>query len=250
MFRDLLRAALDLVFPPRRVCPLCGGGNPDASVCGDCSRLLAGYAGEPVCPRCGAFAPPGAGPAEADQPVLCPDCRAGRPFEIARAVGPYEESLRDAVHRLKYYRARWLARPMASLMAETFRSEAAFIRTRGLVPVPLYPARERRRGFNQSVLLARALGEITGVPVLERAVARIRETPPQTGLPRHERMRNLEGAFRVREPERITGKIITIIDDVFTTGTTVSNLSQELRQAGATGIMVLTFAIARQTGRS
>ncbi len=250
MFRDLLRAALDLVFPPRRVCPLCGDGSPDASVCGDCSKLLAGYAVERVCPCCGAFAPLGAGPAEPEQPVFCPDCRLGRPFEMARAVGPYEESLRDAVHRLKYHRAGWLARPMASLMAEVFRSETAFTRTRGLVPVPLHPARERRRGFNQSVLLARALGEMIGLPVLERAVARVRETSPQTGLLRHERMRNLEGAFRVREPERVTGKIITIIDDVFTTGTTVSNISQQLRQAGAAGITVLTFAIARQTGKS
>ncbi|MCL2336440.1 MAG: ComF family protein [Firmicutes bacterium] len=253
-WNDLLRAALELVFPPRRVCPLCGGDtrdsqdSPGGAVCGYCSRLLAGYAGEPACPCCGAFLPSGAGQA-AEPPALCPDCRPGRPFAIARAVGPYEEMLRDAVHRLKYYRARWLARPMAMLMAETFRRYAVFTNTQGLVPVPLHPARERWRGFNQSALLARVLGEVTGLPVLERAVARIRETPPQTGLTRQERMNNLAGAFLVREPERVSGKIITIIDDVFTTGTTVSHLSQELRQVGASGIMVLTFAVARQTKR-
>ena len=251
MFRELLHAALDLVFPPRRACPLCGGG-PGAAVCSECLQLLAGYARERVCPCCGGFAGPGGLSVNLDhqvQPVLCPDCRSGRPFELARAVGPYEDALREAVHRLKYYRARWLARPMAALMAETFRNQPAYTNTRGLVPVPLHPARERRRGFNQSALLARALGEITGVPVLERAAARIRETPPQTGLARHERLRNLERAFTVREPEQITGKIITIVDDVFTTGSTVSILSQELRQAGATGVTVLTFAIARQTGK-
>ncbi len=251
MFRELLHAALDLVFPPRRVCPLCGGGDPEAVVCSGCRELLAGYAKERMCPCCGSAGPRGLGVnlVHPVQPVLCPDCRSGRLFELARAVGPYEEPLREAVHQLKYYRARWLARPMAALMAETFQSEAAYFRTRGLVPVPLHPAREQWRGFNQSVLLARALGEITGLPVLERVVARIRETPPQTGLARYERLRNLEQAFRVQKPEQITGKIITIVDDVFTTGSTVSILSHQLRQAGATGVMVLTFAIARQTGK-
>ncbi|KJS72556.1 MAG: hypothetical protein JL56_12820 [Desulfotomaculum sp. BICA1-6] len=253
VFRELLHAALDLAFPPRQVCPLCGVDSPKGAVCSECAALLAGYANERACPCCGSY--PGSGNSGVNliypvHPVLCPDCRSGRPFELARAVGPYEEPLRDAVHQLKYYRARGLARPMAVLMAETFRSEAAYNRTRGLVPVPLHPARERWRGFNQAVLLARALGEITGVPVLERAVARIRETPPQTGLTRYERLRNLEEAFRVQKSEQITGKIITIVDDVFTTGSTVSILSQQLRQAGATGVMVLTFAIARQTGRS
>lgn len=255
VLRELWDAALELVFPPRRACPICGGRSPGAGVCAGCLGLLAGYSGERVCSVCGCFTGRGGYGADLARgagagAVFCVDCRHGRPFELARSVGPYEGPLREAVHRLKYRGARWQARPMAGLMAEVFRCEPAFARCRGLVPVPLHPARERRRGFNQAVLLAGALGEITGVSVLERVVSRIRETPPQTSLPRHERLKNLERAFAVTAPELVTGKNITIIDDVFTTGSTVSKLSQLLRQAGAAGITVLTFATARQTGKS
>jgi len=108
VFRELLHAALDLVFPPRQACPLCGGASPKAAVCSECAMLLAGYANERACSCCGSY--PSSGNLGVNlinpgQPVLCPDCRSGRPFELARAVGPYEDPLREAVHRLKYYRA-------------------------------------------------------------------------------------------------------------------------------------------------
>ena len=246
MLSRLLEAALELIFPPPRACPLCGTHSPQAGVCMDCRELLAGYAGEQTCSLCGSFIHH-ANPAASNVRATCAQCSGGRPFDLARSVGPYEGLLREAVHRLKYREVRWLARPMAALMSETARREPLFQHSTGLVPVPLSRDRENRRGFNQAALLACALGEITGVPVLEGVVARVRETPPQTRLSRQERLRNLEGAFAITTPHLINEKNITIVDDVYTTGSTVSILSQELRQAGTAGILVITFAGTRQT---
>ncbi|MCG8401937.1 MAG: ComF family protein [Firmicutes bacterium] len=246
MLSRLLEAALELIFPPPRACPLCETHSPQAGVCMDCRELLAGYAGEQTCSLCGCFILH-TYPAAGDVRGTCAHCGGGRPFDLARSVGPYEGPLREAVHRLKYRKVRWLARPLAALMSETVRQEPLFQRSAGLVPVPLSPDRENRRGFNQAALLAGALGEITGIPVLKGVAARVRETPPQTCLSRRERLRNLEGAFAVTAPHLVKKRNITIVDDVYTTGSTVSILSQELRQAGTTGILVITFAGTRQT---
>lgn len=245
-WKNLLQAALEIIYPPRRQCPLCAGHSPDESICQACRELLAGYAAERVCPVCGSFMgpkqhhPPGA--------ILCRDCLAGaRTFDLARSAAPYEGPLREAVHRLKYHGKTGLARPLGLLMAEVALREPAFERTQALVPVPLSPRREQQRGFNQALLLAREVGALLQVPVLEGAVVKIRETPAQTGLHRRERLKNLLQAFAVAEPGAVTGKIITIIDDVFTTGSTVSIISQLLRQSGAVEVMVLTLAGARKT---
>ncbi len=241
---------MELVYPPRRACPFCGGYSPDAGLCSDCRVLVNSYAEEKVCPVCGCFQgmkDPGDGGVVA---VPCGECVDGRFFDLARSVGPYEGPLREAVHKLKYRGARWLARPMAQLMAQVAWREQVFTLSGGLVPVPLFPARQKQRGFNQAALLARALGEITGQPVLEGVVARIRETSPQARLSRRERLRNLDGAFAVTGSWQVSGKIITVVDDVLTTGTTVSILSQQLRQAGTRAVLVLTFAGSRQNTRN
>jgi len=182
--------------------------------------------------------------------VACPTCRAeARPFNLARAVAPYEGPIREAVHRLKYRGMKPLARPMGKLMADVALRESAFARADVLVPVPLHPRRERERGYNQSVLLARALGESLRVPVMERVLVKTMETPSQTGLSGRERRQNLLQAFAVAELGPVKGKIVTIVDDVFTTGSTVSILSQLLRQSGAAGVLALTLAGTRQCGK-
>ncbi|AGL03584.1 ComF family protein [Desulfoscipio gibsoniae] len=284
----MLRAVIELIYPPRLQCPLCGAQSPDNSLCLDCRQLLDGYAGEQVCCLCGGFLgvrgyhldglvypTPGDSALLREQPpgyedkliscgsvnrlgaslsqsswLMCPACRAeNRPFDLARAVAPYEGPVREAVQRLKYRGMKSLAVPLGELMANASLREGAFARTDALVPVPMHPGRERERGYNQSVLLARALGELLQVPVLERVLVKIRETPSQTSLSASQRRKNLQQAFVVAKPEPVKGKILTIIDDVFTTGSTVSIISHLLRQAGARSVLVLTFAGTRQSGK-
>ncbi len=240
-----MQAVIELIYPLRLQCPLCGAHRPDESLCPDCRQLLESYAGERVCYICGSFLGPDGGLGK----LICPACRAeARYFDMARAVAPYEGPVQEAVRRLKYRGMQSLARPLGKLMADVALRETAFVLAEALVPVPLHPRRERERGYNQSVLLARALGESLQVPVLEQVFVKIRETPSQTGLSGGERRRNLEQSFIVVTPNLVKGKIITIVDDVFTTGSTVSILSHLLRQAEAAGVLVLTFAGTRQCG--
>ncbi len=244
MWRDLLQAVIELIYPSRLQCPLCGAHRPDELLCPDCRQLLAGYAGEQVCSICGSFIGAEGGRGK----LICPACLAeARPFDLARAVAPYEGPVREAVHRFKYRGMQPLARPLAKLMADAALRETAFALADALVPVPLHPRRERERGYNQSVLLACALGESLQVPVLDRALVKIRQTPSQTGLSGQKRRQNLQQSFAVAAPDLVKGKIIIIVDDVFTTGSTVSILSHLLRQAGATSVLVLTFAGTRQS---
>jgi len=246
VWRELLQAVIEMVYPSRLQCPLCGAGRTEESLCPDCRQLLLGYAGERVCDICGCFA----GTASGRDKFICPACRGeARPFELARSVAPFEGPVREAVHRLKYRGMQPLARPLGQLMAEAARRETAFSLGEALVPVPLHPRRERQRGYNQAALLARALGEMLSLPVLEYAIVKIKETLSQTALSGQQRRQNLQQSFAVAQPGDIKGKIIIVVDDVFTTGSTISNISHILRQSGAAGVQALTLAGTRQNGK-
>lgn len=270
MWKDLLQAVIELIYPSRLQCPLCGAHSPEEALCHSCRQLLAGYAGEVICCCCGCFMgvrgdpettaearwggmdqdalPPGL--PEGENKLICPSCGARpRPFNLARAVAPYEGPVREAVHRLKYRGMQQLARPLGELMAGVALREEAFARAEVILPVPLHPHRRRQRGYNQSALLARAVGDLLQVPVSEQVLVKTKETPSQTSLSGSQRRLNLLGAFAVADPGPVKGKMVTVIDDVFTTGSTVSILSHLLRQSGATGVLVLTLAGTRQTGK-
>jgi competence protein ComFC len=113
-----------------------------------------------------------------------------------------------------------------------------------LVPVPLHMKRLRERGFNQALLLVKELSKRTGIPYAERALKKIKDTPFQITLKKRERRKNLRRAFQVKDPEAIKGKAVMLVDDVYTTGTTVNECSRALRRAGAEGVVVLTVARA------
>jgi len=111
-----------------------------------------------------------------------------------------------------------------------------------MMPVPLHPTRLRAREFNQSLLLADQLGRHLALPVSATNLVRIAATDPQTTLTRQERLRNLRKAFAVRRPQDITEKRILLVDDVFTTGTTLNECAKTLRKAGAGPVFALTLA--------
>ena len=221
------RAALDLVFPPR--CAVCGGGG--SFLCERCTEALP-RALPPRCPLCWQLLRPSA---------ACQDCGGHHPaFAGVRAPYAFGGPARDVVHALKYKHFRALAEPMALLMARCMEGESIPAET--LVPVPLHPLRRRVRGYDQSALLARDLGKLTGLPVTETALVRRRATPPLArGLGAAERHQNVEGAFAVRGDE-VGGRRVLLIDDVTTTGATLDACARTLREAGAASVWGLTFA--------
>jgi ComF family protein len=150
------------------------------------------------------------------------------------AIGPYEGTLRDVIHALKYDGRRSVAPRLASLMATQARGllEGANV----VIPVPLHRSRQRERGFNQAEDLARGLG----LPV-SCALRRIKSTRPQVDLPASERKRNVHDAFALNRP-LVTDSIIVLVDDVTTTGATLEACARVLIAAGAQEVRAVTAA--------
>ncbi|HCY19026.1 MAG TPA: amidophosphoribosyltransferase [Deltaproteobacteria bacterium] len=170
---------------------------------------------------------------------LCGTCiKKRRPFSIARSIGIYEGVLLEAVQRLKYNGKTSLARPLAKLMTKEFSMNNYNL----IVPVPLHKTRLKERGFNQSLLLARELSKLYNLPIDYLNLRKIRATDPQVNLKGKERIENMKGAFAVKNGAGFKNKKILLIDDVYTTGATVTECSKVLKKAGAKTIDVLTLA--------
>lgn len=171
--------------------------------------------------------------------------RAEPPFVKAVAYGSYDSGLRELIHLLKYEQVQPAAVVLGRMLAEAMTGlESAWTPNPVVVvPVPLHARKLRQRGFNQSELIARHAIKLAGRLVLHsRVLQRRRETQSQIGLTRHQRRENLRGAFVVARPEEIAGRDVLLVDDVFTTGTTVSECARVLRRAGASKVFVATVA--------
>jgi ComF family protein len=170
-------------------------------------------------------------------------------FAKAAAYGSYEEGLRELIHLLKYEQVRPAANVLGRMLGETI---AGLVPLFGeplplVIPVPLHASKLRQRGFNQSELIARAALKLPalrhrGLALNSSILARTRATESQTGLTRHQRRENMRGAFSVLHGELVSGRDALLVDDVFTTGTTVSECARVLRKAGATRVWVATVA--------
>jgi len=229
----------DLVWPRR--CMACGArvgallpSDPATAFCPVCADSLMPVV-SPRCPRC-ALPFEGAGTDH-----LCGECLRDPPmFTAGAALFQYGEAAARAVTRLKYGPTPHLAEVMGRLMLANTALGAVDL----VVPVPLHRKRLRRRGFNQSALLARPMAKGLGVPLDGRLAVRTRDTTSQAGLTRDERRKNLNGAFAVQKPGRAAGRRILLVDDVVTTGTTVREVAKCLRRAGARDVFVAAFARA------
>jgi ComF family protein len=222
----LLDNILNLLFPV--ACVVCRGPVLErrcGAACPECWSSLIPV-DPPFCRQCGE-------PAAAIE-GLCGHCMKGETvFDFARSALLFTRTLREIIHHLKYSDRVSLAKPLGNMLKECLDREA-FTGER-IVPVPLHHARERSRGFNQAELIAARLGR----PVVPRLLKRSKDTPSQTGLTRNERKRNLAGAFEVCG--KVTGTII-LVDDVYTTGSTMNEIARTLKRAGAERVEVLTVA--------
>ncbi len=218
---------------------------PVCEACVDAIRPIAGA----LCSVCGERIVTGYALQEPGGEILCGLCRRLKPpFAKASAYGSYESGLRDLIHMLKYQGVRPAANVLGRMLAEAIADlEAGWAPTPVLViPVPLSAAKFRARGFNQAELIARTALKLIALrdcyalatDVLERS----RDTQSQIGLSRDQRRENLRGAFRVKNRERLSGREVLLVDDVFTTGTTASECARVLRRAGAARVWVATVA--------
>jgi len=159
-------------------------------------------------------------------------------------VAVYTGCLLQAIHDFKYRRQPGLGRGLGRLITD---NHCAGIDPEGfdvVIPVPLHVRRLRERGFNQSLLLARAVATAGGIQVDFLSLRRERDTPPQTLMGRKERQANIRGAFAVVHRDRLRDREILLIDDVYTTGSTLAECARALLDGGAARVGVLTLARA------
>jgi ComF family protein len=191
---------------------------------------------DPVCWKCGS-------PSLVEVPleVLCGRCDE-MAFTVARAAGMYEGALRESVLMLK--RRPYVPRHVEGLLVAAVMREPLNTSTR-VVPVPLHPKRLKTRGFNQASIVAQAVSKALKLPVDEGSLVRVSTTERyRAGLDSKGRRDTVAGAFEVTHPRLIAGENVLLVDDVFTTGATVSACAEVLNGAGAKNVFVLTVARA------
>lgn len=226
-FKMIGRGFVDLVFPDPPPCPLCGEHldiGAEAPACNRCLSRLP-MIGRARCIRCGR--------AGTFKTGHCTQChRSPSPLDLSRAYGVYDGYLKQLIHALKYRGDFGVAEALGALMGWVVATDGRYTRMDMIVPVPLHIQRETERGYNQALILAQVLGSTLNLPVLPVA-ERIRETSTQSQLPYGERAANVRGAFAVTRPDLVRGRHVLLVDDVWTTGSTLSAVTLALKRAGA-----------------
>lgn len=228
--------ALALVYPCR--CISCGDPAPGRSMCPDCSHTLLPIEG-PTCRTCGRFLEAG----DPGGPSLerCGSCALHPgPLDQVRAGYEYGEALARAIIRMKHGNRAGLGAPLAELLLERF-PEAPEPGSQLLVPIPVHSLTLLRRGFNQAELLSRRLSRAWNIPTAA-LLSRVRHTGSQAGLTREERQKNVQGAFRVKSDPGTRDRTVILVDDVLTTGATMTEAALTLRDQGFTRVEALVLA--------
>lgn len=235
---DVLNDLSEVIFPAR--CLGCDeilhsrSGQMFCSACGNKIHFITGS----ICNICGTTFP--------DSPAqnhVCGDCLEKKPyFDCARAIFSYEDIILHSIHQFKYKNNITIGEIFASFMADFSFPDINFKDYSLIIPVPLHVQRLRERGFNQSLILARALGEQKKIPVDFSLLKRHQFTVTQKGSNKKERKENVKGVFHITDTDKLHDRNIILVDDVYTTGATVNECAKTLSQAGAARVSVLTLA--------
>lgn len=231
--KKFLKVCLELVYPIK--CPFCGKITGEG-ICRECNKKIVKIE-EPFCMKCGK-------PLRKAEQEYCYDCKkGGHVFEEGRGLWVHKSPVSDALYAFKYQNRRIYGEIFGRELVENFES---YLRKRQIdliIPIPLYKKKLRKRGYNQAEILARALSEGTGIPMNTRILIRQRETAPQKKLNDKERRKNIRGAFVVLK--QVRGKKIVLIDDIYTTGSTLDEAALVLKKAGAQNVCFLTISIGQ-----
>lgn len=226
---------IDLLFPRR--CPVCDDIviPKGRKICPECLKKLS-FVTNPVCKKCGKKV-------ISNDVEYCFDCvRHKRSFESGRALIHYDETAKASMVNIKYKNKREYLDFYGEAMAVRYEKWILSMKPDVLVPVPVHPTRQRERGFNQAHILACRIGERAAIPVETGMLLRNKKTIPQKGLNPSQRLKNLEEAF---VPGNVTSGVETVllIDDIYTTGSTIEACTRALKRAGIKKIYFLTICI-------
>lgn len=235
--RKMAERILNLIYPSR--CAMCDallerGGRYICKVCESQVQTV----GEPYCMKCGKTL-------SHEETEYCRDCLLHpHVFDRGRSLLVYDGPVRQSLYRFKYGARKEYAEAYAALTERGLGSFVKKIQPEALVPVPLHRHRYRMRGYNQAELFAKALGRRMGIPVASKMVQRVKNTLPQKELDLSERQNNLKKAFKINGNDVKLNTII-IIDDIYTTGSTIDALAETFRGVGVQNIYFLTISGGR-----
>ncbi|MGB2698055.1 MAG: ComF family protein [Candidatus Zixiibacteriota bacterium] len=232
---DLKGAIIDFVLPSH--CITCGNylSQQERIVCDVCWDNLE-VLPSPFCPVCKNILEQGN--------LLCRICTERKNLCAVRSLGVFDNYYQKMIHGFKYQQKMSLGQRLGKRLGEKLKDDKLTSGFDCIIPVPLHSTRKRERGFNQSEILAQELSDVTHIPVLKKVLKRTRNTKDQTKLTPEERIENVRGAFTLKDPEKIEGKKIILVDDVMTTGATLEECAIVLREAGVERIMGATIAVA------
>lgn len=229
------------MFPDR--CPVCDeilfekNKIERPRICKECSKKLT-YIKQPVCFKCGKQL-------DDDSKEYCYDCMR-KNFSYTRGVAAfsYSDAMKTSMYAFKYNNRREYAGFYANVIAEEFGSIILSWKPDVLVPVPMYKAKMRKRGYNQAEVLANRLSEKLGIPMDAKILERTRDTVPQKELKEEERKNNIKNAFQIRKNGLEYSKIV-LVDDIYTTGTTIDECARVFLQAGVSRVYFITACIGK-----
>lgn len=236
--KQLLHHVGDIIFPPQCIsCAEIIDQHQSDMFCQSCREKIHFINGS-FCPICGIpFRESPAGN------HICGNCLENRPhYTLARAVADFDTVIMDTIHKFKYGHNISIGNSLGSFMADFTFPDFNFSEYSLLIPLPLHIRRLRERGFNQSLLLAKKIGQKHKLSVNFSLLKRHKFTLTQTGLHKAQREQNIRNAFTTVCDHKVSGTNIILIDDVYTTGATINECAKVLVQAGAEKVAVLTLA--------
>jgi len=232
-----LNRCLDIVYPPR--CPACNEISLGSQLgfCQECFGKIH-FVNEPWCLKCGK-------PIEEEEMEYCSDCME-RPhfFDQGRSPLVYDDYVRKSIYRFKYNSKKEYARYYAKIINDTLHRKIKSWKAQALIPVPLHKSKLNKRGFNQSYLIAKELSKYVNIPVMDNILVRQNQTKVQKNLGAKERENNLKKAFIVRK-NSVKLNTVIIIDDIYTTGSTIDAISKVLKESGVGKVYFVTLSIGR-----
>lgn len=232
---------LNFIYPRNIYCILCDTSidrDEGYSICQDCKDKL-NFIDEKTCDKCGK-------PLEELYLIdRCPDCINNINY-YSKAVSciEYDDLSKKIIYDLKYHKKRYISYHVAELIYDRLR-ESYLYNFDIIIPVPLHKAKEKERTFNQASIIGKYLGQMLDVKTNNKTLIRVKNTITQNQLTKEERRKNLEGAFDVINEDNIANKDVLLIDDVFTTGSTVNTCAKVLLDKGALNVFVATLATGR-----
>ncbi|NLK98517.1 MAG: ComF family protein [Epulopiscium sp.] len=237
MWADLL---LDLIYPPR--CIFCTSIIPiqeERGICRVCKDTLPFIEGK-VCQKCGKPIQ------DSKERTTCFDCVKNTPvYDKGWAVFIYEGMVKEAIYRFKYGGHKEYGKYLGKLMADRIRNQISEEGFDVIIPIPIHKNRKRKRGYNQAEELAKAISRELGIPMDVAILTRVKETKPQSGLSIMQRQNNLKKAFKIADTINLDQMKILLVDDIYTTGTTMNYCAGLLKERGAKKVCFLSLSIGQ-----